>query len=160
MINSNMKFSSISRETPKVSHYIINVSQEKSRINYRIGDKNFTSMKDLLNFYKSRPLDTSTLTRIVKKNIKLKRFSSSFHFRIPNLVSEQNTISMQKFVFVFCFFDLSSLVFTFKDDEDLSFRKGEILMVIKKVEPLWWSARNTRGDQGVIPANYVEIVPF
>lgn len=31
-------------------------------------------------------------------------------------------------------------------------------MIIKKVEPLWWLARNHLGDKGMIPANYVEYI--
>jgi hypothetical protein len=31
-------------------------------------------------------------------------------------------------------------------------------MIIKKVEPLWWLARNSTGDKGMIPANYVEYI--
>jgi hypothetical protein len=31
-------------------------------------------------------------------------------------------------------------------------------MIIKKVEPLWWLARNSMGDKGMIPANYVEYI--
>lgn len=45
-----------------------------------------------------------------------------------------------------------------QDDEDLPFKKGQILMIIKKVEPLWWLARNSYGDKGMIPANYVEYI--
>jgi hypothetical protein len=53
------------REGLKVSHYIINVSEESSKSIYKIGDKTFSNMKDLLNFYKQRLLDTSPLVRIV-----------------------------------------------------------------------------------------------
>ena len=45
-----------------------------------------------------------------------------------------------------------------QDEEDLPFKKGQILMIIKKTEPLWWLARNSTGDKGMIPANYVEYV--
>jgi hypothetical protein len=48
-----------------VSHYIINVTEEPSKSIYKIGDKTFSNMKDLLNFYKQRLLDTSPLVRIV-----------------------------------------------------------------------------------------------
>ncbi len=53
------------REGLKVSHYIINVFKEHSKSIYKIGDKTFSNMKDLLNFYKQRLLDTSPLVRIV-----------------------------------------------------------------------------------------------
>ncbi|CAF0823399.1 unnamed protein product [Adineta steineri] len=107
----------------KVSHYIINVTQEVSKSIYKIGDKTFSSMKELLTFYKQRLLDTSPLTRIHPKS----RVRSKYKF-------------------------------DGKDDEDLPFKKGQILMIIRKVEPLWWLARNSSGDKGMIPANYVEYI--
>jgi proto-oncogene C-crk len=109
------------KEGLKVSHYIINVSEESSKSIYKIGDKTFSNMKDLLNFYKQRLLDTSPLVRIHPK---------------PRVRTKYR--------------------FDGKDEEDLPFKKGQILMIIKKVEPLWWLARNSLGDKGMIPANYVE----
>ena len=55
----------IYREGLKVSHYIINICQENMKSIYKIGDKTFSSMKELLTFYKQRLLDTSPLVRIV-----------------------------------------------------------------------------------------------
>jgi len=55
------------KEGSKVSHYIINLTQESSQSVYKIGDKTFSSMKELLNFYKQRLLDTSPLVRIFPK---------------------------------------------------------------------------------------------
>jgi hypothetical protein len=62
---SNIAFFFYDREGSKVSHYIINVTQEPSQSIYKIGDKTFSSMKELLTFYKQRLLDTSPLVRIV-----------------------------------------------------------------------------------------------
>lgn len=42
------------------------------------------------------------------------------------------------------------------DDEDLPFRKGDVLRVIEKPEEQWWSAANQDGRQGMIPVPYVE----
>ncbi|CAF1156878.1 unnamed protein product [Adineta ricciae] len=111
------------KEGLKVSHYIINVTQELPQSIYKIGDKTFSSMKELLTFYKQRLLDTSPLVRIYPKS----RVRTKYRF-------------------------------DGKDDEDLPFKKGQILMIIKKVEPLWWLARNSSGDKGMIPANYVEYI--
>lgn len=58
-------FLPLNREGSKVSHYIINLTQELSQSVYKIGDKTFSSMKELLTFYKQRLLDTSPLVRIV-----------------------------------------------------------------------------------------------
>lgn len=85
-----------SREGSKVSHYIINVTHEPAKSIYKIGDKTFPNMKDLLNFYKQRLLDTSPLTRIVCFLFSRPRNSSSSRFSIPNLKFEPNTNSTAK----------------------------------------------------------------
>jgi hypothetical protein len=64
---------SYDREGTKVSHYIINRTQELTQAIYKIGDKTFSSMKELLTFYKQRLLDTSPLVRIVSHSIKNNR---------------------------------------------------------------------------------------
>nr|CDJ85790.1 Src homology-3 and SH2 motif domain containing protein [Haemonchus contortus] len=44
--------------------------------------------------------------------------------------------------------------------EELSFRKGERLCIIDHPahDPDWWLARNSVGQQGLIPKNYIEVV--
>ncbi|XP_053201576.1 adapter molecule Crk-like [Panonychus citri] len=42
------------------------------------------------------------------------------------------------------------------DDEDLPFRRNEILTIVSKDEDHWWTARNRLGKTGCIPVNYVE----
>ncbi|XP_028968762.1 adapter molecule Crk [Galendromus occidentalis] len=42
------------------------------------------------------------------------------------------------------------------DTDDLPFRKGEILTIISKDEDQWWTARNSLGQTGQIPVNYIE----
>lgn len=46
--------------------------------------------------------------------------------------------------------------FTGNDEEDLPFRKGDILRVLEKPEEQWWNAGNQEGRTGMIPVNYVE----
>lgn len=46
--------------------------------------------------------------------------------------------------------------FAGSDQEDLPFRRGEILTLISKDEEGWWTAKNRSGETGSIPANYVE----
>lgn len=43
----------------------------------------------------------------------------------------------------------------FKDNDDLPFKKGEILTIINKDEDQWWTAKNAQGAQGSIPVPYV-----
>jgi proto-oncogene C-crk len=71
MNSFSYSFFLILREDSKVSHYIINVSDENSKSIYKIGDKTFSTMKELLTFYKQRLLDTSPLVRIVCFDIRL-----------------------------------------------------------------------------------------
>ncbi|XP_067943849.1 adapter molecule Crk-like [Watersipora subatra] len=47
--------------------------------------------------------------------------------------------------------------FAGRDPDDLPFRKGEILTVVKKDEEGWWTARNNRGEEGSIPVPYIEV---
>lgn len=42
------------------------------------------------------------------------------------------------------------------DQDDLPFRRGEILTVIRKDEDQWWTARNQQGQIGQIPVPYVQ----
>lgn len=43
------------------------------------------------------------------------------------------------------------------DQDDLPFKKGEILYIISKDEDQWWTARNSLGQSGQIPVPYVEV---
>lgn len=56
-----------------------------------------------------------------------------------------------EFEFVRALFD-----FPGNDEEDLPFRKGDVLRVIEKTEEQWWSAQNADGRKGLIPVPYVE----
>ncbi|KAL1129982.1 hypothetical protein AAG570_012925 [Ranatra chinensis] len=44
------------------------------------------------------------------------------------------------------------------DQDDLPFRKGDILTIISKDEDQWWTARNVQGQTGSIPVPYVQKV--
>lgn len=51
--------------------------------------------------------------------------------------------------------------FTFEgsgDIDDLPFIKNEILTIISRDEEEWWTAKNQKGQKGLIPVNYVELV--
>lgn len=73
VVRESHGFCAAYREGSKVSHYIINLTQELSQSVYKIGDKTFSSMKELLTFYKQRLLDTSPLVRIVNIFIESKK---------------------------------------------------------------------------------------
>ena len=44
------------------------------------------------------------------------------------------------------------------DPEDLNFRKGDVMTVLRKDEDDWWYARHSDGRVGSIPVPYVEVV--
>jgi proto-oncogene C-crk len=45
-----------------------------------------------------------------------------------------------------------------QDQDDLPFKKGEVLTVLSKDEEQWWTARNSLGQTGSIPVPYVQKV--
>ncbi|XP_077884517.1 nephrocystin-1 isoform X3 [Ictidomys tridecemlineatus] len=47
--------------------------------------------------------------------------------------------------------------FTAQQVGDLTFKKGEILLVIEKKPDGWWIAKDSKGNEGLIPRTYLEI---
>ncbi|KAM4804765.1 nephrocystin-1-like isoform X2 [Urocitellus parryii] len=47
--------------------------------------------------------------------------------------------------------------FTAQQVGDLTFKKGEILLVIEKKPDGWWIAQDSKGNEGLIPRTYLEI---
>lgn len=45
-----------------------------------------------------------------------------------------------------------------QEDNEVSFAEGEILTDIQKVDPDWWVVTNSKGQQGLVPANYLQII--
>ena len=45
-----------------------------------------------------------------------------------------------------------------QDAEDLSFKKGDVLIVVEQNEEKWWTAINEQGQKGLIPEPYVKKV--
>ncbi|KAF6726210.1 Adapter molecule crk [Oryzias melastigma] len=134
-------------ENSKVSHYIINsVSNNRQSgpglapPRFRIGDQEFEALPALLEFYKIHYLDTTTLIEPVSKARNASSNSSSAG--APQQGEEE---------FVRALFD-----FPGNDEEDLPFRKGDILRVLEKPEEQWWNAANQEGQIGMIPVPYVE----
>lgn len=46
------------------------------------------------------------------------------------------------------------------DSEDLTFKKADIMEVLRKDEDDWWFARHSDGRTGSIPVPYVVVVSF
>lgn len=108
---------------------------------FRIGDQEFEALPALLEFYKIHYLDTTTLIEPISKA------------KNPGFISSTAGVPQQpeEPEFVRALFD-----FPGNDDEDLPFRKGDILRVLEKPEEQWWNAANQEGRAGMIPVPYVE----
>ncbi|TRY93914.1 hypothetical protein DNTS_035524 [Danionella cerebrum] len=137
-------------ENSKVSHYIINsISSNRQSApglippRFRIGDQEFDALPALLEFYKIHYLDTTTLIEPISKakHSSFISVSAGAGGAPPRLEEE----------YVRALFD-----FPGNDDEDLPFRKGDILRVLEKPEEQWWNAQNSEGRIGMIPVPYVE----
>lgn len=44
-----------------------------------------------------------------------------------------------------------------EDDEEINMKKGEILGITEKDED-WWTAVNSKGEEGLVPENYIEVI--
>lgn len=101
----------------------------------RIGDQEFDSLPALLEFYKIHYLDTTTLIEPVSRS----RQGSGVILR------------PEEAEYVRALFDFNG-----NDEEDLPFKKGDILRIRDKPEEQWWNAEDSEGKRGMIPVPYVE----
>ncbi|XP_027717505.1 adapter molecule crk [Vombatus ursinus] len=101
----------------------------------RIGDQEFDSLPALLEFYKIHYLDTTTLIEPVSRS----RQHSGVILR------------PEEAEYVRALFDFNG-----NDEEDLPFKKGDILRIRDKPEEQWWNAEDSEGKRGMIPVPYVE----
>lgn len=109
---------------------------------FRIGDQEFDALPALLEFYKIHYLDTTTLIEPINK-AKHPSYISSSAGGGASLRQEEELVR--------ALFD-----FPGNDEEDLPFRKGDVLRVLEKPEEQWWNASNGEGRVGMIPVPYVE----
>lgn len=109
---------------------------------FRIGDQEFDALPALLEFYKIHYLDTTTLIEPISKAKHSSFISVNASGGVPQRLEEE---------YVRALFD-----FPGNDDEDLPFRKGDVLRVLEKPEEQWWNAQNSEGRVGMIPVPYVE----
>ncbi|XP_042298588.1 adapter molecule crk [Sceloporus undulatus] len=137
-------------ESSRVSHYIVNSQGAAAPgagggeaagapgltpSRFRIGDQEFDSLPALLEFYKIHYLDTTTLIEPVSK--------SKHHGEAQPRPEEAE--------YVRALFDFNG-----NDDEDLPFKKGDVLRIWEKPEEQWWNAEDAEGKRGMIPVPYVE----
>ncbi|XP_070250823.1 adapter molecule crk isoform X2 [Myotis yumanensis] len=112
-----------------------NISSGVSPSRLRIGDQEFDSLPALLEFYKIHYLDTTTLIEPVSRS----RQGSGVNLR------------QEEIEYVRALFDFNG-----NDEEDLPFKKGDILKIRDKPEEQWWNAEDMEGKRGMIPVPYVE----
>lgn len=110
---------------------------------FRIGDQEFDALPALLEFYKIHYLDTTTLIEPINKSK-----HTSFISVGPGGAPPPPRLEDE---YVRALFD-----FPGNDEEDLPFRKGDVLRVLEKPEEQWWNAQNSEGRAGMIPVPYVE----
>lgn len=109
---------------------------------FHIGDQEFDALPALLEFYKIHYLDTTTLIEPISKSKHTSFISVGPGGGPPPRLEDE---------YVRALFD-----FPGNDEEDLPFRKGDILRVLEKPEEQWWNAQNSEGRAGMIPVPYVE----
>ncbi|KAI0092053.1 hypothetical protein BDY19DRAFT_928131 [Irpex rosettiformis] len=44
-------------------------------------------------------------------------------------------------------------------DDEMTVHEGETLLVLERDTDEWWKCKNAKGEEGVVPANYLELVP-
>lgn len=76
----------------RIKHYIIFRIHNKGRINFKIGDRTFEELSDLLIFYSTNPLDYDCLSRPVKKLDHLEKVKAIFSFK----AIEKDDLSFEK----------------------------------------------------------------
>ncbi|XP_006006795.1 adapter molecule crk [Latimeria chalumnae] len=138
-------------ENSKVSHYIINsVSNNRQSgcpglnpSRFRIGDQEFDTLPALLEFYKIHYLDTTTLIEPVSRS---RQVNSTGGQLTGGVILRQEDPE-----YVRALFDFKG-----NDEEDLPFKKGDILKILEKPEEQWWNAQDNEGRRGMIPVPYVE----
>ena len=47
--------------------------------------------------------------------------------------------------------------FTADGDDELTVAEGEDLIILERDSDDWWKVRNSKGQEGVVPASYVEV---
>lgn len=138
-------------ENNKVSHYIIS---RRGGL-YLIGDQTFTELPAVIDFYRKHFLDTTTLIEHAP-NPRLP--TPQQPGQLPPDQPDGGTTIPPPVPVVGKLTVKGKFDFTSDDPEDLSFKKGDILEVLRKDEEEWWFARHEDGRQGSIPVPYVQIV--
>lgn len=151
-------------ENNKVSHYIVS---RRGQL-YLIGDQTFTDLPSVIEFYRKHFLDTATLRehapRVGTSHMPSPMAAHPAGPPAPMMINQPppvaagtptlpQPVSVVGKLIVKGKFDFGS-----DDPEDLHFRKGDVMTVLRKDEDEWWFARHSDGREGSIPVPYVLVV--
>lgn len=142
-------------ENNKVSHYIIS---RRGGL-YLIGDQTFTDLPAVIEFYKMHFLDTTTLTQHADRPGSQGPAPGAPH--PPPTGGDFPDVGKQlppPIPVVGKLVVRGRFEFKSDDPEDLNFKKGDVMTVVRKDEDDWWFAKHEDGREGSIPVPYVEIV--
>ncbi|XP_065901648.1 crk-like protein [Dysidea avara] len=140
-------------ENSRVSHYIIT----RRGGQYVIGDQTFEDIPQVIEFYRRHFLDTTTLTEIAPRVVvdqggpqSMPAPSSAVMSSGPPVGGTPDVVGTLR---VRGKFDFKS-----DDPEDLYFKKGDIMVVLRKDEEEWWFVKHSDGRTGSIPVPYIEVI--
>lgn len=125
---------------------------------YDMNSTNFNaaSASDINAHKISSPLNSSILTdqsRLLQANSNRNNHRVDHNLRNPNSHANEN----EEVLFVV----VALYSFQAQSEGELSFTKAERLEIIEKPinDPDWWLARNQASERGLVPKNYVQIIP-
>ncbi|XP_041466481.1 crk-like protein isoform X1 [Lytechinus variegatus] len=125
------------REKSEVCHYLITNRNGE----FQIGDQIFSDLPEIVTFYQSHLLETTSLVE-----------PPSHRSSQPNQSTDQEvTSTLERFRVKYNF--------PGNDPEDLPARKNDILTLLKREEQQWFMMRNVEGKEGMFPSNYLESSP-
>ncbi|XP_064384629.1 crk-like protein [Halichondria panicea] len=138
-------------ENSKVSHYIIS----RRGGMYLIGDQSFEELPEVIEFYKKHFLDTTTLTECAPNPRPMQTTAGQ---AVTEQIDSRDAQLPPPVPVIGRLLAKGKFDFKSDDPEDLSFKKGDILTVLRKDEDEWWFAQHENGRQGSIPVPYIQIV--
>lgn len=150
-------------ENNKVSHYIIS----RRGALYLIGDQTFTDLPSVIEFYRKHFLDTTTLRDHAPRMVPTMPGPPAVHPMLNQLPPMSQSQPMpqplpqplpQPIPVVGKLTVKGKFDFRSDDPEDLHFKKGDIMTVLRKDEDEWWYARHSDGREGSIPVPYLLVV--
>ncbi|XP_071481043.1 adapter molecule Crk-like isoform X2 [Diadema antillarum] len=158
-------------ENSKVSHYIITRKGDQ----FVIGDQAFSSLPEIINFYRGHYLDTTVLLepcpqrqmappplappqpppqeKLNDRQLPTSKPPEGPQGPVPPAAQPSanagtNAANASRYRVKY--------TFTSDDPDDLPAQKNEILTLVNRDEQEWWTMRNSRGQEGQFPVPWME----